>query len=53
MGVDPTVSQCEIGSVTQRSKGTGGLVSKVAYSRLSLMIIVSRTQFQRLFSIVS
>ena len=38
MGVDPTVSQREI--------GTGGLVSIVSYSRPSLMIIASRTQFQ-------
>ena len=43
--VDPTVSQREIGSATQKSKGTGGLVSIVSYSRPSLMIIVSRTQF--------
>ena len=33
------VSQREIGSVTQKSKGTGGLVSIVSYSRPSLMII--------------
>ena len=32
MGVDPTVSQREIGSATQKSKGTGGLVSIVSYS---------------------
>ena len=44
-GVDPTVSQHEIGSLTQKSKGTGGLVSIVSYSRPSLMIIASRTQF--------
>ena len=37
MGVDPTVSQREIGSVTQLSQGTGGLVSIVSYSRPSLM----------------
>ena len=54
------VSQREIGSATQKSKRTGGLVSIVSYSRPSLMIIASRTQFhierpwgQRLFSIVS
>ena len=35
MGVDPTVSQREIGSATQKSKGTGGLVSIVSYSRPS------------------
>ena len=40
MGVDPTVSECEIGSATQKSKRTGGLVSIVSYSRQSLMIIV-------------
>ena len=45
MGVDPTVSQREIWSATQRSKGTGGLDSIVSYSRPSLMIIASRTQF--------
>ena len=33
MGVDPTVSQREICSATQKSKGTGGLVSIVSYSR--------------------
>ena len=56
----PTVSQREIGSETQKSKGTGGLVSIVSYSRPSLMIIASRIQFhverpwgQRPFSIVS
>ena len=38
MGVDPTVSQSEIGSATQKSKGTGGVVSVVSYSRPSLMI---------------
>ena len=43
MGVDHTVSQHEIGSASQRSKGTGGLVSIVSYSRPSLMIIASRT----------
>ena len=60
MGVDPTVSQCEIGSATQKSYGTGVLVSIVSYSHLSLKIIASQTQFhverpwgQRLFSIVS
>ena len=60
MGVDPAVSQREIGSATQKSEGTGGLVSIVSYSGLSLMIIVLRTQFhierlwgQRPFSIVS
>ena len=60
MGVDPTVSQREIGSATQKSKGTGGLVSIVSYGRPSLMIIASATQFhvylpwgQRPFSIVS
>ena len=49
-----------LGSVTQKSKGMGGLVSIVSYSRPSLMIIASRTQFhverpwgQRPFSIVS
>ena len=54
------VSQREIGSATQKSKGAGGLVSIVSYSRLSLMIIASRTQFhverpwgQRPFIIVS
>ena len=53
-GIDPTVSQREIGSVTQKSKGTGGLVSIVSYSRPSLMIIhVERPWGQRLFSIVS
>ena len=53
------VSQREIGSTTQLS-GTGGLVSIVSYSRPSLMIIASWTQFhverpwgQRPFSIVS
>ena len=45
MGVDPTVSQHKIGSATQRSLGTGGLVSIVSYSRPSFMIIASRTQF--------
>ena len=30
MGVDPTVSQREIGSATQKSKGTCGLVSIVS-----------------------
>ena len=57
---DPTVSQREIGSAMQRSEGTGDLVSIVSYSRPSLMIIASRTQFhierpwgQRPFSIVS
>ena len=45
--------------LVSKSKGTGGLVSIVSYSRPSLMIIASRTQFhierpwgQRLFSIV-
>ena len=40
MGVDPTVSQCEIGSATQKLIGMGGLVSIVSYSDPSLMIIV-------------
>ena len=60
MGVDPMVSQHEIGFATQRSYWMGGLVSIVSYSRPSLMIIASRTQFhverpwgQRPFSIVS
>ena len=60
MDFDPTVSQREIGSATQKSKGTGGLVSIVSYSRPSLMIIALRTEFhierpwgQRPFSIVS
>ena len=51
---------CEIGSATQKSKGTGGLVSIMSYRRPSLMIIASWTQFhverpwdQRPFSIVS
>ena len=39
------VSQCEIGSATQKSKGRGRLVSIVSYSRPSLMIIASRTRF--------
>ena len=37
--IDPTASQHEIGSATQRSYGTGGLVSIVSYSCQSLMII--------------
>ena len=30
MGVDPTVSRCDIGSPTQKSSGMGGLVSIVS-----------------------
>ena len=44
MGVDPTVSQREIGSVTQKSKGTGRLVSIVSYSRPSDGSICSTTE---------
>ena len=54
------VSQREIGSATQRSLGTGGLVSIVSYSHPALMIIASASQFhiylpwgKRPFSIVS
>ena len=53
------VSRHEIGLPIQKAQETGGLVSIVFYSRPSLMITASRTQFhderpwgQRLFSIV-
>ena len=58
--MDPIVISPEIGSLMQKSYGTGRLVSIVSYIRLSLMIIASGTQFhverpwgQCPFSIVS